>query len=393
MTAMTPRERLAITLAHREPDRVPIDFGGTTLTSINVNAYRALREHLGLEAATVEVADLIQQLARVDEDVASRFHADVRYVVAPDAGPVDVFDDGDCYAFFDRFGSRLHMPKDGGLYYDWVEPFPIPEPTQEALDAYRWPRCDSPEAVASMRDAARRLWETTDFGIVAEVDMVRGILEEPTHLMGFQKFYETLALDTAFADRLMGRLTDLYAACCEQVLREVGPYIQAFLFMDDLAGQDGWLVNPDLYRRYVKPRQKRIFDIIHRMSEAKVLYHGCGAAFEQIADLIDIGVEIFNPVQVSARGMDTARLKRTYGRDIVFWGGGVDTQRVLPFGSPVEVRQEVRRRIDDLAPGGGFVFAVVHNVQAFVPPHNVVAAFDEAVAYGTYPTAHRSGSV
>ncbi len=380
---MTPRERLTLALEHREPDRVPIDLGGTTLTSINVKTYSALRGHLGLPSETVDVVDPIQQLARIGEDVSERFRADIRFLLPPDAGRADIFDDGDCYAFVDRFGSKLHMPKDGGLYYDWVA-FPIPEPTNEAFDSYQWPRCDPPDAIATMRDSARNLWETTDLGVAAGLDIVRGILEEPTHLMGFEKFYETLLTNPAFADRLMSRLTDLYAECCEQFLDQVGPYIQAFLFMDDIAGQDGWLINPDLYRRFVMPKQRRIFDIIHRKSNAKVLYHGCGASFELIADLIDIGADIFNPVQVSARGMDTKLLKQTYGRDIVFWGGGVDTQRVLPFGSVTEVRQEVRRRIDDLAPGGGFVFATVHNIQAFVPPENIVAAFDAAFEYGTY---------
>jgi len=383
-SGLTPRQRFALALGHQEADRVPIDFGGTTLTSIHASTYAALREHLGLPSETVEIVDPIQQLARISDDVSDRFRADIRFVLPPDAGRANIFDDGDCYAFLDRFGSRLNMPKDGGLYYDWVDPFPIPEPTDEALAAYRWPRCDPPEGIAEMRESARNLWENTDLGVAAGLDIVRGILEEPTHLMGFEKFYETLLTNEAFADRLMSRLTDLYADCCERFLDEVGPYIQAYLFMDDIAGQDGWLVNPDLYRRLVKPKQRRIFDIVHRKSNAKVLYHGCGASFELIADLIDIGADIFNPVQVSARGMDTKLLKQTYGRDIVFWGGGVDTQRVLPFGSPAEVRQEVRRRIDDLAPGGGFVFAAVHNIQAFVPPENIVAAFDAAFEYGAY---------
>ena len=132
----------------------------------------------------------------------------------------------------------------------------------------------------------------------------------------------------------------------------------------------------------IKPRQKRLFEAIKSRTKAKLFYHGCGAVFDLIPHLIEIGVDIINPVQVSAEGMDSKRLKAAYGKDVTFWGGGVDTQRVLPFGTPDEVRDEVKRRIDDLAPGGGFVFATVHNIQAFVPPENIEAAFDTALTYG-----------
>jgi len=149
-------------------------------------------------------------------------------------------------------------------------------------------------------------------------------------------------------------------------------------------GQEGWLINPDLYRKMIKPKQRRLVEAIRKKTDARLFYHGCGATRELIPDLIDLGFDILNPVQVSARGMDTRELKREFGKDIVFWGGGVDTQRVLPFGTPAEVAREVKRRIDDLAPGGGFVFAAVHNIQAFVPPENIVVAFDTALEYGWY---------
>jgi uroporphyrinogen decarboxylase len=144
------------------------------------------------------------------------------------------------------------------------------------------------------------------------------------------------------------------------------------------------MISPDLYVSLVKPRQRRLFEAIKRKTDAKLFYHGCGAVFDLVPHLIEIGVDILNPVQVSARGMDSKRLKATYGKDITFWGGGVDTQRVLPFGTADEVRDEVRRRIDDFAPGGGFVFATVHNIQAFVPPENIVAVYDTVSEHGAY---------
>ena len=138
-----------------------------------------------------------------------------------------------------------------------------------------------------------------------------------------------------------------------------------------------------MYRKVIKPRQHRLVEAIKRRTDAKIYYHSCGAVFDLIPDLIELGFDILNPVQVSARGMDTKRLKEVYGKDITFWGG-VDTQRLLPFGKPEDVVDEVKRRIDDLAPGGGFVFATVHNIQALVPPENIVTAFETALEYGKY---------
>jgi len=178
---------------------------------------------------------------------------------------------------------------------------------------------------------------------------------------------------------LLDGITEFLVEEARRYLHEVGGLIDVYQYGDDVATQLGWMIGPDLYASMIKPRQRRLFDAIHALTPAKLMYHGCGAVFDLIPHLIDIGVDVLNPVQLSARGMASAGLKAAYGRDIVFWGGGVDTQRVLPFGTPSEVRAEVRRRIDDFAPGGGFVFAAVHNIQAGVPPENVVAAFDAAL--------------
>ena len=182
----------------------------------------------------------------------------------------------------------------------------------------------------------------------------------------------------------MEEITDLYIESCNDYLDQVGRYIQVFTYWDDVNTQNGWLVRPELYREMVKPKQKRLVEAIKKKTNAKIFFHGCGAVRDLIPDLIEVGFDILNPVQVSARGMDTKKLKQEYGKDMTFWGGGVDTQHVLPFGTPQQVADEVRRRIDDLAPGGGFVFAAVHNVQAFVPPQNIVATFETALEYGKY---------
>ena len=382
---MKPRERVMLALNHQEPDRIPIDLGGTICSSIHRDAYIALKKHLGLEVEELRMADYIQQLPYLDEALLERLGVDFRMVQLPAATASDViiFEEGDYYALIDRWGSKLHMPKEGGLYFDWVE-FPIKEATLEALDGYAWPQPDPPEAIAELRRQARYLYEHTDYALVGNAIIGGGIFEQPARVMGLENFLVALIQEPRFADRLMEQITDIYIESCNNYLDQIGEYLQVFCYWDDLAGQDGWLISPELYRRLIKPKQRRLLEAIKRKTEAKIYYHGCGAVFDLIPDLIELGFDILNPVQVSARGMDTRRLKQEYGRDITFWGGGVDTQHVLPFGTPAEVADEVKRRIDDLATGGGFVFAAVHNIQARVPPQNIVAAFETALEYGRY---------
>jgi uroporphyrinogen decarboxylase len=203
--------------------------------------------------------------------------------------------------------------------------------------------------------------------------------------MGMENFLMALAAEPKFADRLMEGITDVYIESCNAYLDRVGKYLHVFTYWDDVNTQQGWMISPDVFRKMIKPKEKRLVDAIKAKTDAKIFFHGCGSTVELIPDLIDVGFDILNPVQVSARGMDTKRLKQEFGKDIVFWGGGVDTQRVLPFGTTDRVRDEVKRRIDDLAPDGGFVFGAVHNVQAMVPAENIAAAFDTALEYGRYP--------
>jgi len=184
-----------------------------------------------------------------------------------------------------------------------------------------------------------------------------------------------MAADRPLAERLLDGITEFSIESANRYLDQVGELLDVYQYGDDVSTQLGWMISPEAYVSLIKPRQKRLFDAIRAKTSAKLFYHGCGAVFDLIPHLIDIGVDVVNPVQVSARGMDTARLKATYGRDVVFWGGGVDTQQVLPFGTRDQVRAEVWHRVRDLGPDG-FVWAAVHNVQSGVPPENVVAAFD-----------------
>jgi uroporphyrinogen decarboxylase len=381
---MNARERVILALDHKESDRIPIDLGATIVSSIHRQAYVELMQYLGMEVGDLQMADYVQQLPYLDEALLERFDVDFRMVQLPaaTAPDVEIYTEGDYYAFRDRWGSTLHMPKQGGLYYDWVD-FPIEEPTMEALDNYDWPEPDPLEVNAKLREQAKSLYENTEYALVGSAVIGGGIFEQPARTMGLENFFKALVKAPKFADRMMGKITDIYIESCVNYLEQVGEYLQVFTFWDDVNGQDGWLISPDMYRKIIKPKQRRLLETIKQNTDAKVFYHGCGAVSELIPDLIDLGFDIINPVQVSAAEMDTKKLKQEYGQDITFWGG-VDTQRVLPFGSPEDVAEEVKRRIDDLAPGGGYVFATVHNIQAFVPPENIVAAFDTALEYGTY---------
>ena len=382
---MNARERVVAALNHQEPDRIPIDLGGSICSSIHRQAYADLKKSLGMELEELQLMDYVQQLPYLDEALLERFEVDFRMVQLPAATApgLDVFEEGDYYAFIDRWGAKLHMPRDGGLYFDWVD-FPVQEATMAALDAYAWPRPDPPEYNARLREQARHLYEQTEYALVGSAVIGGGIFEQPARTMGLENFLRALLTEPAFADRMMEQITEIYIESCTRYLEEVGQYLQVFTYWDDVCGQDGWIIAPEIYRQRIKPRQRRLVEAIKQKTDARIYYHSCGAAFDLIPDLIEVGFDILNPVQVSARGMDTRRLKETYGRDITFWGGGVDTQQVLPFGTPEAVADEVRRRIDDLAPGGGFVFAAVHNIQAFVPPENIIALFDTALEYGRY---------
>ncbi len=382
---MTPRERVARALNHQEPDRVPVDLGGTIISSIVKKSYVDLKNHLGMPVEEIKMLDYVQQLPYVDEAFMHRFGVDFRMVQLPSATAphLNIFEEGDYYAFIDRWGSKLHMPKQGGLYFDWVE-FPFTEPTMEALDHYKFPRPDPPEYLAQLRDQAKYLYENTDYALVGTAIIGGGIFEQPARVMGLENFLMALVAEPKFADRLMQQITDIYIESCNNYLAQLGRYLHVFTYWDDVNTQSGWMIDPEIYRKRIKPLERRLVDAIKKKTDAKIFFHGCGATYELIPDLIDVGFDILNPVQVSARGMDTRRLKREFGKDIVFWGGGVDTQRVLPFGTPEEVAAEVKRRIDDLAPGGGFVFAAVHNLQALVPPQNIVTAFDTALKYDKY---------
>jgi len=373
-TTTSSRDRVRATLAHREPDRIPFDLGGTRATGIHVHAYAQLRDALGLQAREPRVADITQQLADVEPDVLDAMEADVRYV-APRAASTyhrEFREDGEYRTFVDEWGVGRRMPLGTGLYYDSYAPPLGGDIGLDAVEAYGWPDASDPARYTGMGEEARRYVE--EEGRAVQVGSISGGLTEGLlKLRGFEDGYMDLASDPALARRIMERILEVKIDYWSRVLPLVDGYVDVVGEADDLGGQDRTLFAPATYRSLVKPLHRELFAYLHAHTDARVFFHTCGAVRELIPDLIDVGVDILNPVQVSAAGMDTAELKREFGRDLVFWGGGVDTQRVLGTGRPEEVRKEVHRRVRDLAPGGGFVFAAVHNIQPNVPAGNILA--------------------
>ncbi len=385
---MNSRQRVLTALDHQEPDRVPIDLGGTVVTSIAISTYTALRKHLGLAHLPVRTLETVQQIAVVDGDVLDLFGADVVPVFAnPAAGyqPVFVDEGQQGESFRDEFGATLRRPRES-CYYDWQE-FPLAEPSIDALQKMPWPDPTDPARYRGLRERVQQLRAASDRALFGMAPCGHDLFNQLLRVRGMAEGLMDLVAEPEFAHAFFERLTGTIITAQEHFLDAVGDLIDVHFAADDLTGQSGPLISPPLYRTMIKPYQARILAAMKARTRAKIFYHGCGAMQEFLPDLIEIGVDIFNPVQVSAAGMDTAGLKRKYGRNLIFWGGGCDTQRVLNLGSPDDVRAEVRRRIGDLAPGGGFVFNPVHNIQPHVPTANIVAMFDEAQSYGKYPIA------
>jgi uroporphyrinogen decarboxylase len=383
---MNSRERVLTALNHQEPDRVPIDLGGTAVSTIAIPTYAALRRHLGLPEKPIQTLEFVQQVARVDEDVMDRLGVDVIPVFAnpPDApAPALTTAPNGTVSFQDDFGATLKRPA-GCHYFDWRE-FPLPEPSLAALAQMPWSDPADPGRYRGLRDQVQALRAGTDRALFGMAPCGHDLFNQLFRVRGMENGLMDLVAEPEFAEAFLDRLCESICTAQKLFLTEVGDLIDVHFAADDLAGQSGPLVSPELWRRLIKPRQARILATIKAHTQAKILYHSCGAVDAFIPDLIEIGVDILNPVQVSAAGMDTATLKKKYGRNLSFWGGGCDTQKVLPYGTPADVRAEVRHRIRDLAPGGGFVFNPVHNIQPLVPPENVVALFQAARDYGRYP--------
>jgi uroporphyrinogen decarboxylase len=384
---VTSRERVLKALRHEEPDRVPKDLGATNVTGINCNAYARLLEYLGFEEE-IEIIDAVQGLARVSPAVKKRLGIDT-YGLWPrgSAGAVrergKTAEGGDY--FIDEWGFYWLKPK-GGLYFDVRQsPLHDADPQTFDLESYRWPDPEDRVRLDGLREEARRARGETDLAVVLGETLDFFLF--CCWLRGFDTFLMDLCLHPDFARRLLKKVNQIQMARVENTLREVADLVDVVgVIGDDWGMQDRLYVSRDHFHEYFRTGIEDMVAMIRRHTNAPIFAHSCGAIEPLLSEFIEIGFTVLNPVQVSAAGMsETGELKRRYGRRLTFWGGGIDTQRVLGGGSAGEVEQEVRRRIGDLAPEGGFVFCPVHNIQANVPPENIVRAYDLAGSLGRYP--------
>ncbi len=402
---MNSRERVHAALRHREADRVPVDLGAMRSSGIHAIAYNRLKAHLGFAGGQTVLYDIMQQLAEPEAGIIERFHLDALPLARapigldparpgwrpwrlPDGSPALVPDgleqwpreDGGAEIRDDAGNVLFRMPA-GGLYYE-----PVYEPLADAttvaeIEAWEPPVISDAELIW-LRGQAKQLRASSDKAILGLTGV--NLYEAAQRVRGWQRFMTDLAGAPVLAQALLSRLAESAISNLARYLEAVGEYIDIVQVGDDLGTQNGPQLSPRMYRRLVKPYQQQVWQFIKATSRLPVFLHCCGGIYPLIPDLIEAGVDILNPVQISAVGMDPVRLKAEFGRDLVFWGGGCDTQHVLPDATPAQVADHVRRQIETFAPGGGFVFNQVHNIQANVPPENIVAMLDAAWAYAGY---------
>ncbi|NLN16202.1 MAG: hypothetical protein GX182_02660 [Firmicutes bacterium] len=371
---MTPRERVLKALNHEETDRVPIDFGSTNNTGITAPAYERLKDYLGVQRET-HIFDRSQQLVYVDEEVLQRFSVDTRGLIlkGPEKAPDEELPNN---SFRDEWGIIRRQPKDSP-YFDLVySPFGE-EMTSKLIDAYPWPDPKDPGRYRGLKEEAAR-WRGAGYAVVLQFR--GGFIGQSQLLRGFENWFADLLLQPELLGELLDRTLDFSMQVASQAVALVGDNVDVLGYADDIGMQTGPMISPQVYRQVIKPRQAKFIDHLKTISGGKkVLYHSCGSIFDLMEDLIEIGVDAYNPVQTTAYKMDLVELKERFGDRITFWGG-VDTHRILNKGTVEEVRRETRRVIEILSPGGGFILNSVHNIQPDVPPENICAMFDEALS-------------
>jgi uroporphyrinogen decarboxylase len=380
---MTCRERALTALDHKEPDRVPLDFGGR-VTTIHLYAHEALMKHLGLTGPRPRLRSYHTYLVDPDPQLLQRFER-VSAIFFPRPPSSYVFKiDPATNTYVDEWGTTYYMPPDG--YYFDIQSTPLATAESEAdLKKYRWPNPKDPSRVAGLTAEIKAVYDARE-KVVMMCTATLGLWEMSWYLLGFESAYVNVAANQPFMEAFTERMLEWQMAYWDMVLGEVGSYIDLVQIGEDLGSQHGPLMAPATFRKIYKPRMRRLVSFIKQRTKARVFLHSCGSIYQVIPDLIEVGIDVLNPVQVNAAEMDSARLKKEFGKDLTFWGGGCDPV-ILQTGTPAEVRADVKRRIHDFAPGGGFVFGSVHNIQANVPPQNIVAMYEAASEFGGYPIA------
>lgn len=373
---MNRRENFFAVVNHQQPEWVPVDLG-RHVGSIHRLSYLKLRDYLGDSSLQNEdkILDRMVQNVIPDEKLLQKFNVDFRWLIPNWVGVVDTSPT----TYRDMWGIDWDYMLDAYSVSD----SPLQEATIADLETFDWPDPHNPDMFAGLREQARYWYEQTDYVVVAD-SIKGGILTKAFQIRGYEQMFMDLINNVEFAEALMDKLLSLYQEMWAEYLKEVGPYVQMVYFTDDIGGQNAMLISPDTFRQMLKPRLKALIEHIKSLADVKFMYHTDGTLVDVIEDIIEIGVDVLNPIQTSAMGMDTHVLKQKYG-DRLSFHGAIDVQQMLPKSSPAAVKYDVAKRIHDLAPGGGYILSPCHNIGSDVPPENIVAMFEAAQEYGRYP--------
>ncbi len=422
---LSSRERVRIALDHREPDRVPLDLGGSTVSGMHVSSVYRLRQALGLDepGAPVKVIEPYQMLGEIAPDLAAKLGVDVvglsgvktmfgfknegwkpwttydgTPVLVPDKFNIDPEPNGDILMYPEGDKSAPpsgRMPK-GGWYFDAIvrQP-PIDDERLNVEDNLEEFTAISDEELEHFEREAERLYVEMDQAIFAnfgglsfgDIGLVPAPwLKYPKGIRDVEEWYVSTVSRRKYIQRVFERQCEIALGNLEKIYQAVGNRVTIVLVSaTDFGMQTGPFISPKTYRELFKPFNQQVNDWIHAHTHWKTFMHSCGSVMPLIEDFVQAGFDILNPVQCSAANMDPSELKQKFGERITFWGGGIDTQHTLPFGTPEEVRDQVRERIRIFGRGGGFVFNTVHNVQAMIPPENLRAMYETVQQYGRYP--------
>lgn len=422
---MDSRERVKLALDHREADRVPLDLGATVCSGMHVSVVYKLRQALGLDApgTPVKVIEIGQMLGEIEPDLRDALGVDTVMVLPPratfgfamagwkpwalhDGTPVLVPEDfntvpepnGDIllYPQSDRSAPPSGRMPHGGWYFDAISrQLPIDEDKLNPEDNVEEYGPVSAGDIEYFRREVDGCYTGSDKAIVAnfggmsfgDVSRIPGVgLKHPRGIRDVEEWYVTLMTRPAYVRDVFEKQCDIALANLEKLYDAVGNRVTVlYTSSTDFGAQNGIFISPDTYRDLFMPVHRRINEWVHRRTAWKTFMHSCGSLIGLLDMIAEAGFDILNPVQCSAAGMDPGMLKRTFGSRLTFWGGGVDTQKALPFGSPAEVRRQVAERIRIFGPGGGFVFNPIHNVQALTPIANLQALYDAVREFGRYP--------
>lgn len=404
---MTSRERVLKSFEFKSSDRIPIDFSGHRSSGLSASIYSGLRKTLGLASKPIRIYDPIQQLVVLDDDVLDFFNVDTIELgrafalEEKDWQPWVLPDGQDCFMpawvnlereetrwiIRSESGKIIAQMPDGAQFFEQVfYPFYEDDADTSNLDASMkesmWhtvasppgPLADGEEGKLLLANNATKLRQSTDRAIIGLFG--GNLLESGQMLFRNDKFLMNLALDPDGVHDFLDRLVEIHLNNLERFLGAVGDSIDIILFGDDLGMQSGPQLSPEMYREYFKPRHQQMWHRAKKLADVKVMLHCCGGVRELLPDLIDAGLDTINPVQTTARGMEPEGLKKDFGKDIVFWGGGCDTQQILPNGTAEEVYQHTKEQLEIMSSGGGFVFQQIHNILPGVPPENILAMFE-----------------